>query len=350
MTDISIRDLTFADKNVFLAAMQRSQALHHPWVTAPLTAQEFDAFYEQSQQPRQKCFLVCRADELLGVFNVNEIVRGLFQSAYLAFYAVAEAAAKGYMSQGLKLVLNKVFHEMKLHRLEANIQTDNLRSILLVKKNHFRYEGFSPRYLYIDGAWRGHERWAITQEDYIRDDQDVVSKDAVAIVPYNAAWPEMAAQEMARLRAMLPANKIVDMQHVGSTAIPGLAAKPIIDIQIAVTSLDDMKIMVVPLLQKLGYEYWDANPDATRMFFVRGMPPYGAQRTHHVHMVEPDNKHWHDKLLFRDYLRANAQVAKAYEQLKRDLAQQYQVDREAYTDAKSVFVREVLAMARKTNS
>lgn len=347
MTDISIRELTLADKEAFLAAMQRSQTLHQPWVMAPLTDTEFDEFYERAQQPKQKCFLVCQADELVGVFNVNEIVRGFFQNAYLGFYAVADNAGKGYMSQGLKLVLHKVFHEMKLHRLEANIQPDNVRSIRLVQKNSFRYEGFSPRYLYIDGQWRGHERWAITHEDFIREDRDVVDKDAVAIVPYDTAWPEMAEHEMEKLRAILPASKIIDMQHVGSTAIPGMSAKPIIDIQIAVSCLDDMKLMAVPLLQKLGYEYWDANPDATRMFFVRGMPPYGAQRTHHVHIVEPTSKHWHDKLLFRDYLCAHTDIAQAYEHLKHQLAEQHTYDREAYTDAKGDFVRNILSLAKK---
>lgn len=77
------------------------------------------------------------------------------------------------MSAGLKLVLKKVFNELQLHRLEANIQPENMTSIWLVKKNGFRYEGFSPRYLKINNIWCGHERWAMTVEDFIADNKEV---------------------------------------------------------------------------------------------------------------------------------------------------------------------------------
>lgn len=220
---------------------------------------------------------------IVGVFNINEIVRGLFQSAYLGFYVVADYAAKGYMSVGLKLILAKVFNELKLHRIEANIQPDNLRSIALIKKNGFRYEGFSPRYLKINDEWCGHEHWAMTYEDFIRNDVEVLKKDHVDIVEYDSEWPVKANAEINRLRAVFPVNRVVDIQHVGSTAIPGMMAKPIIDIQIAVVSLDEMKVIAIPALQKLGYEYWYENPDQERMFFVKDMPPFGEKRTFHVH-------------------------------------------------------------------
>ena len=172
MTHVIIRELNIDDKDAFILAMQHSQSLHHPWVKAPTTVQEFDEYFVRSQQANQKSFLVCDlSDNIAGVFNVSEIVRGQFQNAYLGFYAVAEYAGIGCMSAGLKLVLQKVFHEMKLHRLEANIQPENARSIQLVKKNEFRYEGFSPHYLKINGDWCGHEHWAMTVEDYIKDCQ-----------------------------------------------------------------------------------------------------------------------------------------------------------------------------------
>ena len=126
MSQAMIRELKIEDKKKFLAAMQRSQSLHHPWVKAPLTSQEFDEYFQRFQQANQKSVLVCdQSGSIVGVFNVNEIVRGLFQNAYLGFYAVANYAGKGYMSAGLKLVLAKVFKEMGLHRLEANIQPEN---------------------------------------------------------------------------------------------------------------------------------------------------------------------------------------------------------------------------------
>ena len=168
MPEVIIRAPLISDKSNFIAAMQRSQALHHPWVKAPQTAAEFDEYLQRSLQPNQKSFLVCDQDNrIAGVFNISEIVRGCFQNAFLGFYAVVDYADKSYMNAGLKLVLQYVFNELTLHRLEANIQPENTRSIQLVKKNGFRHEGFSPHYLKIDGEWRGHEHWAMTIEDYL---------------------------------------------------------------------------------------------------------------------------------------------------------------------------------------
>ena len=164
---VTIRPPQAADKTEFLAAMQRSQALHIPWVKAPLTPTEFDQYYHRCQQENQKSYLVCcTSGEIAGVFNINEIVRGYFQSAYLGFYTVADFAGQGYMNAGLKLVLHSVFTELKLHRLEANIQPVNIKSIQLVQSNGFKKEGYSPRYLKIQDEWRDHERWAITYENW----------------------------------------------------------------------------------------------------------------------------------------------------------------------------------------
>lgn len=167
MNTIIIREPVLEDKNNFTAAMQRSQVLHHPWVKAPQTSQEFDEYLQRCQQDNHKGFLVCDlAGNIVGVFNLNEIVYGSFQSTYLGFYAVADYAGHGHMSAGLKLVLQTVFKDMQLHRLEANIQPNNIRSINLIKNNSFRKEGFSTNYLKINDVWRDHERWAITLEDF----------------------------------------------------------------------------------------------------------------------------------------------------------------------------------------
>ena len=100
--------------------------------------------------------------------NVNQIYRGNFRSAYLGFYTGAPFAGKGYMSEGLRLVVRHAFRRLGLHRLEANIQPGNRASIRLVGRCGFRREGFSPRYLKVFGRWRDHERWAITAEDLRR--------------------------------------------------------------------------------------------------------------------------------------------------------------------------------------
>ena len=130
----------------------------------------------------ERCFLVCRQDDdaLAGVYNVSQIARGFFESAYLGYYAFAPTAGKGLMAEGLELVMRHCFRQLKLHRLEANIQPDNERSKRLVERAGFRYEGYSPRYLKIGGRWRDHERWAITREDWrpLSSADEPVAEDA----------------------------------------------------------------------------------------------------------------------------------------------------------------------------
>ena len=145
----------------------------------------------------------------------------------------------------------------------------------------------------------------------------------------------------------MPENHILDIQHVGSTAIPGIHAKPIIDIQIAVDSLVAIKQTAIDMLKTLGYEYWHDNPDTERMFFVKGMPPFGDKRTHHVHIVEPASRHWQGKIQFRDYLLSHPEAALEYEKVKIELANQHAYDREKYTDTKTRFVNDILQKASK---
>jgi GrpB-like predicted nucleotidyltransferase (UPF0157 family) len=123
--------------------------------------------------------------------------------------------------------------------------------------------------------------------------------------------------------------------------VPGLAAKPIIDILIAVRSLAEAKARMIEPIRALGYIYWAENPKQDRMFFVKGMPPYGERRTHHIHITEPDGEMWQRRIPFRDYLRANPDEARRYEVLKRDLAARFPADRDAYTAAKTEYVEAV---------
>ncbi len=151
----------------FLEAVHRSRSLHRGLVSPPRDRERYREYLDRCSRSTNEGHLVCLADgELVGVINVSEIVRGVFQSAYLGFYAFAPHQGQGHMSAGLGLVIASAFRKSHLHRLEANIQPKNLRSIALVKRLGFRLEGLSPRYLKISGRWRDHERWAITIEDW----------------------------------------------------------------------------------------------------------------------------------------------------------------------------------------
>jgi GrpB-like predicted nucleotidyltransferase (UPF0157 family) len=111
--------------------------------------------------------------------------------------------------------------------------------------------------------------------------------DEVEIVDYDPCWPSLFNEEAKRLRSVLDPSLIVGLEHFGSTAIPGLSAKPIIDILIAVRSLADAQAAFVAALRTLDYVYWADNPKKDRMFFIKGMPPFGSRRSHHVHVTEP---------------------------------------------------------------
>lgn len=114
-------------------------------------------------------FVVLReSGDLVGVINVSEIVRGPFRSAYLGYYAFVPHAGRGYMTEGLTLALRWAFRDLRLHRVEANIQPGNQPSRALVRGLGFRREGFSRRYLKVAGRWRDHERWALVAEDWRR--------------------------------------------------------------------------------------------------------------------------------------------------------------------------------------
>ena len=178
--------------------------------------------------------------------------------------------------------------------------------------------------------------------------------DEIALVDYDPRWPELFAAEAARVRAALPTGLVTMIEHFGSTAVPGLPAKPVIDLLVGVRSVAEAREVAVPKLEALGYAFWGDNPNPGHLFFVLGLPPHGP-RTHHIHMVEPgtfrDPKNpaflfW-DRLRFRDYLRAHEGEARRYAALKHALAAQFPGDREAYTDGKADYVAAVMEKARE---
>lgn len=164
---VFLRAPTVYDRDEFLALMSASRRFLHPWIEPPADRVGFAAYLRRTRRPTERGFLVCRYPDgaIAGVINVSQIFYGGFRSAYLGFYAGAQFARQGYMSDGLRLVMRHAFRRLGLHRLEANIQPGNRASIRLVRRCGFRREGFSPRYLKVFGRWRDHERWAITAED-----------------------------------------------------------------------------------------------------------------------------------------------------------------------------------------
>ncbi|MFZ8913261.1 MAG: GNAT family N-acetyltransferase [Pseudomonadales bacterium] len=151
------------DETVFLETMALSRELHYPWIFPPLTRGAFGAYLARVRREDHRGFLLIDREkgELLGVVNFNNIVRGSFLSASLGYYATALNPRGGLMAEGLTALCAWAFQRLGLHRLEANIQPGNHHSLALVRRLGFRREGFSPAFLYLDGAWRDHERWAL---------------------------------------------------------------------------------------------------------------------------------------------------------------------------------------------
>ncbi len=165
---VFLRAPTRADRDEFIALMRASRAFHSPWATAPTDDERFAAYLADARRSDFEAMLLCRSSDgaILGFFNLSQIVRRGFQSAYLGYAVGKPFAGQGYMRDGLELVLRHAFTSLRLHRIEANIQPNNASSIALARRAGFRREGFSPRYLKIGGRWRDHERWAILAEEW----------------------------------------------------------------------------------------------------------------------------------------------------------------------------------------
>jgi GrpB-like predicted nucleotidyltransferase (UPF0157 family) len=162
----------------------------------------------------------------------------------------------------------------------------------------------------------------------------------IRIVPYDPAWPGSFESERAALEAAIGGWAVGGIHHVGSTAVPGLAAKPIVDILVGVEDLEGSRACIEPLA-RLEYLYAPYLAEEMHWF----CKPHPDRRTHHLHLAPVGGQRFGDELAFRDRLRADGALADSYASLKRDLAARFPDDREAYTDAKAEFVRRALAEA-----
>ncbi len=175
-------------------------------------------------------------------------------------------------------------------------------------------------------------------------------REHIEIVPYDPLWPGLFLREKEHLEACLPRDLILRIEHFGSTAVPGLAAKPIIDMLVEVADLGATRERIAPVLESLGYDYFwrptfgDDGPPFYAWFIKRN--PSNGARTHHIHMVESSfSEHW-ERLLFRDYLIAHPETASRYEALKISLAAASPRDRAAYTRGKTAFIARVTGQAK----
>lgn len=167
------------------------------------------------------------------------------------------------------------------------------------------------------------------------------SSDPVTVADYDPRWPVLFQEERARIAEAL-GELALAIEHVGSTAVPGLAAKPVIDIMIGVRELAAGE-RCVAALEDLGYEYRGDGGIPDRHYFRRGAP-----RTHHIHLVAFGGDFWDRHIRFRDLLRERPDVAEQYAALKRQLAAQYRTDRLAYTEAKTPFIEGALENASRS--
>ncbi|MFD0683545.1 GNAT family N-acetyltransferase [Actinomadura fibrosa] len=157
-----LRPLARDDEDEFLRLVAANTELHHPWVSLPATPEAFRDYVARYEKPDEESLLICLREtgEIVGLANISSIVRGRFQNGSLSYAAFT--SGRGYMTEGVGLVLRYAFEKLRLHRIDAQIQPGNRASLRLVERLGFRKEGYSPELLYIDGAWRDHERWAVT--------------------------------------------------------------------------------------------------------------------------------------------------------------------------------------------
>lgn len=167
----------------------------------------------------------------------------------------------------------------------------------------------------------------------------------VRIVGYDLRWPLLYEMEKDLILSVAE-GMIVRVEHIGSTAVPNLGGKPIIDIMAGVSSLSNADKCIEPL-EGIGYDYFPEYEETMpeRRYFQKGMFP--KEQHYHLHMVELDSDFWRRHLLFRDYLRTHPGIAEQYYELKKKLAAEYGSDREGYTDAKTSFIESTVAKARR---
>jgi len=252
--------------------------------------------------------------------------------AECSVYVAPSARGRGV---GTKLTeaLAAAAQDAGLHKLISKLFTDNAASVRLVERCRFSSVGLHRFHGQLDGEWRD-----VLVVERLLD-------EPIRLVPYDPSWPQRFAAERAALADAIGAWATGGIHHVGSTAVPGLDAKPIIDILVGVDSLDASRDSF-DHLAALGYLYAPYRIEEMHWF----CKPHPSRRTHHLHLVPTRSGRFRDELAFRDMLRSDGEFAQEYAALKHELAERFADDREAYTDAKSDFIRSVLARNSKVDA
>ncbi len=164
---VVLRPPVESDRAEFIERLLASGELHDPWLEPGEPAPWFERLLTRNRSESDRSLLVCDADDgsIAGVMNLSQIVMGPFRSAFLGYYSFEPFAGQGYMRTAMPQLLRYAFGELGLHRVQANVQPGNEASIALVRGAGFHREGFSPRYLFIRGAWRDHEQWVKLADD-----------------------------------------------------------------------------------------------------------------------------------------------------------------------------------------
>lgn len=255
-------------------------------------------------------------------------------------YVVASARGRG-VGTALTEALATAAEQSGFHKMIGKLFSDNLASVRLVERCGFQVVGVHRRHGRLDDAWRD----VLVVERLLAPlpSDSSITHEPVQLVPSDPGWPARFEQERVALEEAIGEWIRGGIHHVGSTAVPGLEAKPIIDILAGVDDLETASACFGPL-EGLGYLYAPYLPEEMHWF----CKPHPARRTHHLHLVPAGSKRYRDELAFRDRLRVAPEIAGQYAALKHELAVRHPHDREAYTEGKGAFVAAALHSAPST--
>jgi ribosomal-protein-alanine N-acetyltransferase len=203
---VHLRPLGPDDRDAFLVAVERSRRLHHPWVSPPATPEEFARYVRRDPSRLPMGVFRIRDDALVGVVNLSPIIRGAFQNAFMGYFAFTPYARKGYLREGIDLAVRHAFDDLGLHRVQANVRPENVASSELLRSLGFRLESHSPRYLFLDGAWRDHLGFVRLHEPEppVAGAHGAVSLHEVDSFTWRDLWGVKARRDQARWVVEVP--------------------------------------------------------------------------------------------------------------------------------------------------